>query len=270
MSAATPPWYRNEENHEHGNTATKHHRALGALVLLGCLSSNTRRWSTRASSPRKTDLTYRGLLVAKMKKTSTAVGPSRPVFPGRDSSSAWSATKAGMPKRKPVRIPSRTSEPEPDVAVARGDIRDYEQQHPNAEDIALVVEVSDSQPGTRPKAGGNLRSRRYPGLLDHQHPRPPARSLLVARERRLLGPPVLLETESVDLSHRGRILGRSAWPSSPETLNQIEPHAYPLSGKWSGHTTMHPACAKRVAPTRGMYHRKLTHTFSILLMLPML
>jgi hypothetical protein len=43
---------------------------------------------------------------------------------------------------KPVRIPARDSMPEPDVSVARGTIRDYENRDPCPEDVALVVEVS--------------------------------------------------------------------------------------------------------------------------------
>ena len=43
---------------------------------------------------------------------------------------------------KPVRIPARDSMPEPDVSVARGAIRDYEERDPGPEDVALVVEVS--------------------------------------------------------------------------------------------------------------------------------
>jgi Uma2 family endonuclease len=37
-----------------------------------------------------------------------------------------------------------TGEPEPDVVVARGTIRDYARRHPGANDIALVVEVADA------------------------------------------------------------------------------------------------------------------------------
>jgi Uma2 family endonuclease len=44
----------------------------------------------------------------------------------------------------PVRIPARDSMPEPDVSVARGGIRDYEDRDPGPEDVALVVEVSDA------------------------------------------------------------------------------------------------------------------------------
>jgi Uma2 family endonuclease len=36
------------------------------------------------------------------------------------------------------------SRPEPDLAVARGDIRSHRAQHPRPDEIALVVEVSDS------------------------------------------------------------------------------------------------------------------------------
>jgi Uma2 family endonuclease len=37
-----------------------------------------------------------------------------------------------------------TGEPEPDVVVARGTIRDYTSRHPGSDDIALVVEVADA------------------------------------------------------------------------------------------------------------------------------
>jgi len=45
---------------------------------------------------------------------------------------------------KPLRIPSRASMPEPDLALARGEIRDYAARHPEPADVALVVEVADS------------------------------------------------------------------------------------------------------------------------------
>ena len=46
----------------------------------------------------------------------------------------------------PVRIPSRDSEPEPDISVVRGSIDDYETRHPDTslDEVALVVEVSKS------------------------------------------------------------------------------------------------------------------------------
>lgn len=36
------------------------------------------------------------------------------------------------------------SEPEPDLAVIRGDILDYAENHPRSQDVVLVVEVADS------------------------------------------------------------------------------------------------------------------------------
>jgi hypothetical protein len=45
---------------------------------------------------------------------------------------------------RPLRIPGRASMPEPDAAVARGEIRDYLNGHPEPGDVALVVEVSNS------------------------------------------------------------------------------------------------------------------------------
>jgi Uma2 family endonuclease len=36
------------------------------------------------------------------------------------------------------------SEPEPDVVIVRGNTRDYLDRHPGAEDITLIIEVSDT------------------------------------------------------------------------------------------------------------------------------
>ncbi len=36
------------------------------------------------------------------------------------------------------------SEPEPDVVIVRGNTRDYQESHPEAEDVLVVIEVSDS------------------------------------------------------------------------------------------------------------------------------
>ena len=36
------------------------------------------------------------------------------------------------------------SEPEPDVVVVRGTLRDYSKRHPGSRDVALVIEVADS------------------------------------------------------------------------------------------------------------------------------
>jgi Uma2 family endonuclease len=54
------------------------------------------------------------------------------------------ADRYHVPGAKPIRLPGRASEPEPDRCVVRGTIRDYEDRHPGPGDIALVVEVADS------------------------------------------------------------------------------------------------------------------------------
>jgi Uma2 family endonuclease len=46
---------------------------------------------------------------------------------------------------KPIRLPTVSSEPEPDRCVVRGSIRDYSARHPGPSDLALVVEVADSR-----------------------------------------------------------------------------------------------------------------------------
>jgi len=46
-------------------------------------------------------------------------------------------------QEQPVKIPEY-DEPEPDLAIARGEVEDYEDRHPDAGDVALVVEVADS------------------------------------------------------------------------------------------------------------------------------
>jgi Uma2 family endonuclease len=46
-------------------------------------------------------------------------------------------------QEQPVRIPD-FDEPEPDLAVARGDVEDYDDHHPGPTDIVLIVEVADS------------------------------------------------------------------------------------------------------------------------------
>jgi Uma2 family endonuclease len=45
---------------------------------------------------------------------------------------------------KPIRLPTESSEPEPDRWAVRGGIRVYSARHPGPADIALAVEVADS------------------------------------------------------------------------------------------------------------------------------
>jgi Uma2 family endonuclease len=73
-----------------------------------------------------------------------------PIGPGHCTSTALigtaidSALPAGWIVRHqdPITLPS--GEPEPDVVVARGSVRDYSKRHPGPSDIALVVEVADA------------------------------------------------------------------------------------------------------------------------------
>ena len=44
---------------------------------------------------------------------------------------------------QPVKIPEY-DEPEPDLAIVRGEVADYEDRHPEPADVALIVEVADS------------------------------------------------------------------------------------------------------------------------------
>jgi len=51
---------------------------------------------------------------------------------------------AGWRTRIQSAVTLSNSEPEPDVAVVRGDARTYTKRHPQAADIGLVIEVSES------------------------------------------------------------------------------------------------------------------------------
>lgn len=56
---------------------------------------------------------------------------------------------------QPIRLPTY-DEPEPDLAVTRGKHGDYEDRHPGPDDVALIVEVSDSS--LRLDRGDKLRA----------------------------------------------------------------------------------------------------------------
>jgi Uma2 family endonuclease len=105
---------------------------------------------------------------------------------------------------KPVRIPARDSMPEPDVSVARGGIRDYEDRDPGPEDVALVVEVSD----TTVRADRVLAAT-YTGAGI------PVYWLVNIPDRQLevytagaAAPAILAETDTVELVIAGQTVGR--------------------------------------------------------------
>jgi len=80
-----------------------------------------------------------GSLVEKMTK-----GPNH----STGSEDCWRAIHAVLAGgwlvriEKPIRIPDRDSEPEPDVSVARGKTADYRRRHPGPAEVGLVVEVA--------------------------------------------------------------------------------------------------------------------------------
>jgi Uma2 family endonuclease len=80
-----------------------------------------------------------GLLIQKMPKNPPHRISNRLV---RDSLEGLNLTGWYVETQEPITLSD--SEPEPDVAVIRGDTRDYLDQHPGAEDVTLVIEVADS------------------------------------------------------------------------------------------------------------------------------
>jgi Uma2 family endonuclease len=105
---------------------------------------------------------------------------------------------------KPVRIPARDSMPEPDVSVARGEIRDYEDRDPGPEDVALVVEVSDSTVRADRVLAATYGSAGIPAYW-----------LVNIPNRQLEGytpgataPVILAETDTVELVIAGQTVGR--------------------------------------------------------------
>jgi Uma2 family endonuclease len=147
-----------------------------------------------------------GLLVAQTTKSppsSVSAGLCKRTLGRLVDDKGWHART-----HQPVRIPSRSSEPEPDVSVARGTIRTYELQHPNAEDIALVVEVSDTSLQKNHRLAKTYGAAGIPFYWIINIP---------DRQLEVFSSPVdggyavhqiLLETESVDLAIEGRMLGR--------------------------------------------------------------
>ena len=81
-----------------------------------------------------------GILVAKMTKK-----PPHVIACEKTRDALMRAVPANwrVMVEAPVRIPNY-NEPEPDLALARGSVEDYEENHPEPPDVALIVEVADS------------------------------------------------------------------------------------------------------------------------------
>jgi hypothetical protein len=56
-------------------------------------------------------------------------------------------------------ITTAESEPEPDLALVRGDARDYTSRHPGPQDVGLVIEVADSSLAQDRSLKGRLYAR---------------------------------------------------------------------------------------------------------------
>jgi len=117
-------------------------------------------------------------------------------------------------KEDPVRIPNRRSEPESDLSVVRGDIKDYATRHPEPDDVALVVEVTRTSVAEDRRGEPRLRARVYGGGI-------PVYWIVNVPRRRLevyanpIGgaypsPTILGETESVKLIIWGQVVGQIA------------------------------------------------------------
>lgn len=80
-----------------------------------------------------------GWVIAKMAK-----GPAHEYATGRGEELLRVRVPVGWHVRNqsPITLPG--SEPEPDLSVVRGSRGEYRDHHPNAQDVALLVEVSDT------------------------------------------------------------------------------------------------------------------------------
>ncbi len=148
-----------------------------------------------------------GNLVEKMTKN-----PPHSVVVGLCQNAIDRALPPGWHTRpeQPMSIPNRDSEPEPDVAVVRGQIRDSLDNHPGPADIGLIVEVADSSlADDRAMAatygGGGIPVYWIVNVAGRQLEvyANPAGGAYPA-------PTILAEKESVDLTIGGQVVGRIA------------------------------------------------------------
>lgn len=86
-----------------------------------------------------------GLLVRKMTRGASHVTATIKTCRRLSSifAEGWEVRKED-PVSLPTASPGRDSEPEPDVAVARGGVDDFADRHPRPDELVLVVEVAES------------------------------------------------------------------------------------------------------------------------------
>ena len=73
-----------------------------------------------------------------------AKGPGHEYAVGQGEDLLRACVPAGWHVRNQAPITLKSSEPEPDLALVRGDRSAYRQRHPAASEVALVIEVSDT------------------------------------------------------------------------------------------------------------------------------
>ena len=111
-----------------------------------------------------------------------------------------------------MRIPNRSSEPEPDLSLLRGGIEDYRTRRPGPGDIALVVEITRTT-AAKDRGLANVYSSGdipFYWILDLVNRRLEVHDNLTGGNYSVLT--ILEETDSVDLIIDGRVPGRSPWP----------------------------------------------------------
>jgi Uma2 family endonuclease len=73
-----------------------------------------------------------------------AKGPGHEYVVGQTDELLRSLVPAGWHVRNQAPITLTSSEPEPDLAIVRGDRGDYRRHHPAAAEVALIIEVPDT------------------------------------------------------------------------------------------------------------------------------
>lgn len=80
-----------------------------------------------------------GLLVRKMAKN-----PPHETATRLTDALLSASLPAGWHVRNQAALTFPDSEPEPDLAIVRGSVRDFAERHPTPADVAVVIEVADS------------------------------------------------------------------------------------------------------------------------------
>lgn len=140
----------------------------------------------------------------------TAKGPAHEHATGRTEYFLRVSLPEGWHARNQAPITLSSSEPEPDLCVARGGRDAYRARHPGAEDVALVVEVSDSSLATdrvKGKVYGAAGIPRY-WIVDLPERRVEMYESPAPTETGYAKTTVLREGESVVLRIDGREHGR--------------------------------------------------------------